>query len=340
VTPYQAGETDGEAFVENVTEGSIPEAARPRQSDYAFDLDRLLSAVVSLRAEVPDDAFTAQVLGTERAGAGVVIGDNGLVLTIGYLITEAETVWLAANDGQVAQAHVVGYDQATGFGLVQALARLDAPALPFGSIRDVRPSSPVIIAGHGGRQNALQAEVIAKREFAGYWEYLIEEALFTAPAHPNWGGAACIGVDGRLLGVGSLLIQHSGGGEEAADGNMIVPVDLLPPILDDLLRFGRVQRPPRPWLGMFTADGGDDDVLVVGLAKNGPADQAGVEIADVVVGIGDQEVDSLADMWRKVWAQGEAGVEVPITLIREGRRMEKRLKSADRNSFLKQASIH
>ncbi len=321
-------------------EGSIPSEMRPKAADYGFDLDRVLSGVVSLRAEIPDDAFTAEVLGTERSGHGVVISDNGLVLTIGYLITEAENIWLAAKNGQVAQAHVVGYDQATGLGLVQALSRLDITPLSFGSIRDVHPGSRVILAGHGGHAQAIEAEVIAKREFAGYWEYLIDEALFTSPAHPNWGGAACVGIDGRLLGIGSLLIQHSGGDDAAADGNMIVPVDLLPPIMDDLLRFGQVQRPPRPWLGMFTADGSDDDVFVVGLAKGGPADEAGIEVADVVTKVGDEEIESLADMWRKIWAQGAAGVEIPLTLMREGQRLEKRLKSADRRSFLKQASVH
>jgi S1-C subfamily serine protease len=329
--------------VSNAKEPTIPEQAQPRAGDYAFDLDRLLSAVVSLRAEVPEEAFTAQVLGTERSGNGVVISDNGLVLTIGYLITEAETIWLATNSGQVAPAHVVGYDQATGFGLVQALAKLDVTPLPFGSIKDVHATYPVIIAGHGGRQHALKAEVIAKREFAGYWEYLIDEALFTAPAHPNWGGTACIGTDGRLIGIGSLLIQHASGDSEdesVQDGNMIVPVDLLPPILDDLLKFGQVQTPPRPWLGMFTADSADDDVFVVGLAKDGPADKAGIEVSDVVISVGDHMIERLADMWRKVWAQGAAGVEIPITLMRNGQQLEKRLRSADRNSFLKQASVH
>ena len=321
-------------------EGSIPSEMRPKAADYGFDLDRMLSAVVSLRAEIPADAFTAEVLGTERTGHGVVISDNGLILTIGYLITEAENIWLAANNGQVAQAHVVGYDQATGLGLVQALARLDVPPMSFGSIRDVHAGSRVILAGHGGHAQAIEAEVIAKREFAGYWEYLIDEALFTSPAHPNWGGTACVGIDGRLLGIGSLLIQHSGGDDAAADGNMVVPVDLLPPIMDDLLRFGQVQRPPRPWLGMFTADGSDDDVFVVGLAKGGPADEAGIEVADVVTKVGDEDIDSLADMWRKIWAKGAAGVEIPITLMREGQQLEKRLKSADRRSFLKQASVH
>jgi len=324
-------------------EGLIPEEARPRAADYGFDLKRALSAVVSLRAEIPDDAFTAQVLGTERAGNGVVISDNGLVLTIGYLITEAETIWLAANNGQVAQAHVVGYDQATGLGLVQALSRLDVTPVPFGSIKDVHAGSSIIVAGHGGIDHALTAEILAKREFAGYWEYLIDEALFTSPAHPNWGGTACIGTDGRLIGIGSLLIQHSGGDPEedaTADGNMIVPVDLLPPIMDDLMRFGQVQSPPRPWLGMFTADGSDDDVFVVGLAKDGPADEAGIEVADVVTKVGSEEIENLADMWRKIWAQGQAGVEIPLTLMRDGQRLEKRLKSADRNSFLRQASVH
>lgn len=327
----------------NNQEFAIPDSARPKAGDYSFDLDRLLSSVVSLRAEVPEEAFTAQVLGTERAGNGVVISKDGLVLTIGYLITEAETIWLATNGGQVAPAHVVGYDQASGFGVVQALAKLDVDPLPFGSIKDVNASNPVIIAGHGGRESALKAEVIAKREFAGYWEYLIDEALFTAPAHPNWGGTACIGTDGRLIGIGSLLIQHSNGDDDedaVADGNMIVPVDLLPPILDDLLKFGKVQAPPRPWLGMFTADSADDDVFVVGLAKDGPADQAGIEVADIVISVGDHMVENLADMWRKVWAQGAAGVEVPITLMRDGQQMEKRLRSADRNSFLRQAPVH
>jgi S1-C subfamily serine protease len=328
--------------VSTTEEWQIPQANQPKPEKYTFDLDRMLSAVVSLRAEVPEDAFTAETLGSERAGNGVVISDNGLVLTIGYLITEAETIWLATNKGTVAPAHVVGYDQASGFGLVQALARLDVPALPFGSVRDLQLDAPVIIAGQGGRKHAVEARVVAKQEFAGYWEYLIDEALFTSPAHPNWGGSACIGTDGRLIGIGSLLVQQAGGDDDTKtnDCNMVVPVDLLPPILDDLMRFGQVQRPPRPWLGMFTADGTGGHVFVVGLAKDGPADQAGVEVGDVILGIGQNGIEDLADMWRKVWAQGAAGVEVPVTLNRDGEQLELVLHSADRNSFLRHAPVH
>jgi S1-C subfamily serine protease len=319
-------------------EWAIPEGVQPKPEECAFDLDRTLSSVVSVRAEVPPDAFTASVLGTERAGHGVVIHESGLVVTIGYLITEAETLWLVTNAGTAAAAHVVGYDQTTGFGLVQALGQLGVPAMDLGSSRDVEIGSDVIIAGQGGRPQALAATVISKREFAGYWEYVLDEAILTAPPHPNWGGAACIGPDGRLEGIGSLLVQESDG-ERSIDGNMIVPIDLLPPILEDLLRFGRVQTPARPWLGMYTADG-PEAVVVVGLASGGPADLAGVHVGDVVLAVGGMSVGSLADTFRKVWALGAAGVDVPLTLIRDGRELELSLRSADRNDFLKHASLH
>jgi S1-C subfamily serine protease len=319
-------------------EWEIPASAQPKPMAYAFDLDRTLSSIVSVRTEIPADAFTAAVLGTERAGHGVVINENGLVLTIGYLITEAETVWLITNAGSATAAHVVGYDQATGLGLVQALGRLGVPAMPIGSSHNTPIGGKVIIAGQGGRQQALSAQVISKREFAGYWEYVLDEAILTAPPHPNWGGAACIGQDGRLEGIGSLLIQE-GDGERTVDGNMIVPIDLLPPILDDLMRFGRAQTPARPWLGMYTADG-PEAVVVVGLASGGPADRAGVHVGDVVLEVAGTPVGGLADTFRKVWALGAAGVEVPLTLMRDDAQLNLRLRSADRNDFLKTASLH
>ena len=319
-------------------EWAIPESVQPKPEACAFDLDRALSSVVSVRTEIPPDAFTASVLGTERAGHGVVIHDNGLVLTIGYLITEAETVWLITNSGTATAAHVVGYDQTTGLGLVQALGRLGVPAMDLGSSSDTAVGGDVIIAGHGGREHALTATVISKREFAGYWEYVLDEAIMTTPPHPNWGGAACIGSDGRLEGIGSLLIQESDG-EHSVDGNMIVPIDLLPPILDDLLRFGKVQAPARPWLGMYTADG-PESVVVVGLAQGGPADQAGVHVGDVVLEVAGRPVGGLADTFRRIWSLGTAGVDVPLTLVRDGTHLSVSLRSADRNDFLKQVQLH
>jgi len=217
---------------------AFDESLQPRAEELDFDLDQVLDAVVLLHAEIPEDAFTGGILGTERLGYGVVIRANGLVLTIGYLITEAETIWLTTNAGVVVAGHALAYDQASGFGLVQPLGDLRAPLIKRGSSAAVAAGDEVYVIGHGGRAHALKAKVIAKREFAGYWEYLIEDALFTAPAHPQWGGAALVDKGGRLIGIGSLLLQETVG-EEADQGNMFVPIDLLEPILEDLIARGR-----------------------------------------------------------------------------------------------------
>jgi S1-C subfamily serine protease len=188
---------------------AFPKGVQPRQDELRFDLDSALDTVVQLRSEIPEDAFTASILGTERAGNGVVIRDDGLVLTIGYLITEARSIWLTTNGGLAVAGYPLAYDQATGFGLVQPLARLGVPSLPRGSASSSAIGDDVIVIGHGGSAHALKAKIIAKREFAGYWEYVLDEALFTAPAHPRWGGAAVVGEDGRLLGIGSLLVEEA-----------------------------------------------------------------------------------------------------------------------------------
>jgi S1-C subfamily serine protease len=321
------------------TEWAIPEAAQPKVAEFAFDLDQTLAAVLQLRSEVPGDAFTASILGTERAGNGVMIGADGLVLTIGYLITEAETIWLTANHGAAAPAHVVGYDPATGFGLVQALGRLGVPGLELGVSAGADVGDPVIVAAGGGRPHALKARIASKREFAGYWEYLLDQALFTMPPHPSWGGAACIDADGRLLGIGSLFVQEARAEGIASQGNMIVPIDLLHPILDDLLRLGRVDRPARPWLGMYTSEA-EGAVFVAGLAEGGPAHKAGVEPGDLVLEVGGTRVTDLASTFRKVWSLGPAGADIPLTIAREGSPKRLLIHSADRNDFLKKPRLH
>jgi S1-C subfamily serine protease len=311
---------------------------RPKPEDWRFDLDRTLDAVVLLRAEIPEDAFTASILGTERAGNGVVIGD-GLVLTIGYLITEASVIWLTTNKGVVAGGTVLAYDQTTGFGLVQPLGKLGVRAIERGSAASIRVGENVVVAGHGGRAHALKATVFAKREFAGYWEYVLDEALYTAPAHPQWGGSALIGADGRLAAIGSLLVQEKIDAG-TIQGNMLVPIDLLEPILDDMVkRGGRTDRAPRPWIGMYTTEAGGR-LVVAGLAPGGPAERAGVKVGDVVVDVAGDKPSSLADLWRKIWDLGPSGAVVPLKLARNGKNSEVRISSADRNDFLKKPLLH
>jgi S1-C subfamily serine protease len=300
-----------------------------------MNIGPILRSVVGVRAHVPDDAFTASTLGTRREGSGVVIGDNGLVLTIGYLITEAEEIWLTTQDGRVVPAHLVGYDQATGFGVVQALDRLDLRPVEFGDAAGAAIGEPVVIAD--GLGQTVQANIVARQEFAGYWEYLLDEALFTAPAHPSWGGAALLSADGKLLGIGSLHLQMSQDGE-VSDINMVVPIDLLPPILGDLLSRGRVDKPPRPWLGTFSAEN-NGRVVVMSVTEGGPAAQAGVQPGDIISEVKDAEVEGLADFYRKLWASGPAGSEVPMRIIRNGRESWLRVRSADRGDFLKRPQL-
>ena len=320
-------------------EWEFPAAAQPNAEDVGFALDEALSSVVSLRSEIPDDAFTASILGTERGGNGVVISNDGLVLTIGYLIAEAETVWLVSGNGKATPAHVVGYDQTTGLGLVQALGQLDAPAIALGASRATRVGDPVIVAGHGGRRHALNAKIVAKREFAGYWEYVLDEAIFTQPAHPLWGGAALIGADGTLRGIGSLLVQAAQDDDMSDEINMFVPIDLLAPILDDLLKFGKVDQPPRPWLGMLTMEA-DDNLVVAGLTDGAPAEQAGLRLGDIVAAVADTPPTDLVDMYRRIWALGPAGAVIPLTIDRSGDQLTVDVQSADRNDFLKPPDLH
>src|SRR3979411_1605271 len=230
----------------SLTEWKVPLAVQPRAEDYDFDLERALSAVVGLHSIIPGDAFTADTLGGERAGNGVLIGD-GLVLTIGYLITEAETVWLHLGDGRVVQGHALGFDSVSGFGLVQALGHIDLDPVPLGSSGAAKIDDRVVVGGAGGRTRSVACRIAAKQEFAGYWEYLLDEAIFTYPAHPNWGGTGLISNRGELIGIGSLQLEREREGE-ARHVNMIVPIDLLKPALDDLRNFGRVNKPARPGL--------------------------------------------------------------------------------------------
>ena len=320
-----------------LTEWRVPPSAQPRPEDYGYDLERALSSVVGMHSMIPPDAFTAETLGVERAGNGVLI-DNGLVLTIGYLITEAQTVWLHLGDGRVVEGHAAGFDQETGFGLVQALGKIELPALGIGVSREADIGERVVIGGAGGRTRSLAGHIAAKQEFAGYWEYVLDEAIFTYPAHPNWGGTGLISSKGELIGIGSLQLERAREGKNE-HLNMIVPIDLLPPILDDLRKFGRVNKPARPWLGLYSTEV-EDKIVAVGIAPKGPAARAELRTGDVILAVKGEVVSTLAQFYRKVWSLGRAGVEVPLTLYREGVTFEVRVNSSDRARFLKGPKLH
>ncbi len=319
---------------------ALPEQLRPRPQDTSFDLEAVLHGVVLLRAEIPDDAYTAGVLGTERVGHGVVIHVDGrdLVLTIGYLITEATSIWLTTHDGRAIEGYPLAYDQVTGFGLVLPLGRLGCPPLQRGSAAPLSIGDRVYVIGHGGAAHSLVARLIARREFAGYWEYLLDEALFTAPPHPLWGGTALVDTAGRLVGVGSLLTQEAGTAE-TFDANMFVPIDLAEPILGEMLQLGRPARPPRPWLGLYAAEQ-DDHIVIAGLSHDAPAHRAGLKPGDVVLAVAGQKVDSLPDFFRAIWRLGPSGCTVPLEVRRDGEALRIDVHSASRDDFLQKPRAH
>jgi S1-C subfamily serine protease len=244
-------------------------------------------------------------------------------------------VWLTRDDGRVFAAHPLAYDQETGFGLVQALGDLGLPALSFGDSRAARPGDPIMLID--GRGRSVEGEIVARQEFAGYWEYLLDDAIFTAPAHPSWGGAALVDAQGTLLGIGSLRLQMAAG-NEVCDINMVVPIDLIEPIFDDLVKRGAAQRSPRPWLGAFAAEH-NGAVVVMSVAGNGPADKAGLKPGDVISDVRDREVRGLADFYRKLWASGPAGTELPLRVVRDGRETWLRVKSTDRAALLRKPQM-
>ena len=317
---------------------AFPEPLQPKADETQFDLARAFDAMVFVHAEVPADGFTAAALGTERGGYGVVIRGDGLVLTIGYLINEATQIWLTSNRGTVVAGYRLAYDQATGFGLIQPLGRLETSHLARGLASDTKVDDSAFVIGHGGRAHALKTRIIAKREFAGPWEYVLDEALFTAPAHPQWGGAALLDAQGDLIGIGSLLVQEEVN-RELIHANMFVPIDLLDPIFDAMVQTGRSQHPPHPWLGMSPQDA--EGKLVVGrLTPGGPAQRAGIQVGDIVLGVGALHVNGLAELFRAVWRLGPAGVDVPLNLARAGDVFHVTVKSADRTDFLKKPNLH
>jgi len=304
----------------------------PAYADQAAE--EILKAIVKIRSIVPNDAHTARTLGTEREGSGVVIDSKGHILTIGYLIVEAETIEVVGPDGKPIDATFVGYDHNTGFGLLQTDKPLNVVPMKLGQASEAKEGEPILIAGHGGADSVQVGRVISRKEFAGYWEYLLEDAIFIAPPYPNFGGAALIGRDGRLLGIGSLYTQVMIQGFGSIPCNIFVPIDLLNPILSDLITRGRSREAPRPWLGLNTEEA-HGRVFILRVTSEGPAERAGLQPKDLILTVNGKAVNGLPDFYRKVWALGNAGVDVSLGILRGTQIRDITVRSVDRYQFLR-----
>jgi S1-C subfamily serine protease len=303
-----------------------------------LDLQGLSRSVTKLRAEVPEDAFTAGILGSQRTGNGVVIDSAGLVLTIGYLMTEATDVWLTGSSGREIAAHPLAYDQVTGFGLVLPLQPLDLPALSLGNSADLSNGSEVHVLSASEFAAPQKARILARREFAGAWEYLLDEAIFAVPAHPHWSGAALVDSEGTLVGLGSLLVREVIDGDEI-NANMFVPIDLLKPILHSLRTTGKADRRARPWLGVYAVEVAGR-VYVSGVVEGGPAQNADIREGDVIAQVADQDVNTLPEFYRRLWALGPAGTGIPLTTTRGATQLHLNVRSVDRGDLLKRPQAH
>lgn len=311
---------------------------RPTAEAYPFDLDTVLASVVALEARVPADAYTAGILGTERVGNGVVISPNGLILTMAYLITEAREVILTLHDGRRVSGHVLGFDPRSGLGLVQALSPLDVPVMRIGTAKGLTSGDAVIAAGAGGRAHAVAGQIAARMPFSGYWEYQLDDAIMAEPAHPHWSGAALIGPKGDLVGLGYLSLEARGPDGAPKPINMYVPAELLPPILDDLAR-GQQPHAPRPWLGVFCQEI-NGHVVIVGVSPKGPAARAELKAGDILLAVDGKIVSDLAEFYAAMWALGDAGVTVPMKVLREGDAFEVEVRSMNRATLLKKPKFN
>lgn len=291
-----------------------------------------LSAIVRVKSRILPNARSAETLGMSREGSGVLIRSN-LVLTIGYLVIEAEGIEVVSGDGKSVPATLAAYDHASGFGLLKLVAPIDAKPLPLGDARALAERDPVMVAGHGGREGVSLAYVVSRRQFSGSWEYMLDSAIFTYPPVMNWSGAALIGPKGDLLGIGSLIVADAMSPGTQSPGNMFVPVDLLKPILNDLVDKGRAG-PVRPWLGMSTEEL-RGRLFVSRVSPDGPAARAGVQRGDILVGVGGEEVSSLSDFYKKVWSRGPAGIDVPLRVLQGNQVKELNVRSIDRLEYFR-----
>ncbi len=291
-------------------------------------------AVVKIGIRVPENARTAESLGAEREGTGIVVSADGLILTIGYLILEAASILIVTQDGRVFPAQVAGFDHATGFGLLRVAQPLGCRPLVFGDTAGVRELHSATIATHEAAGGATRACVVARRPFTGWWEYALESAIFTAPARGNHSGAALLDARGRLAGVGSLWVSDALDAGAAFPGNMFVPIDLLPPILDDLVTLGRRRGPARPWLGLYSEEV-RSHVVVTQVLHESPAAEAGVQRGDVILGVGREAIGDQHEFYRAVWASGEAGVELSLKLLRDKHVRDVMIRTSDRLDYLR-----
>lgn len=311
-------------------------AASPPASQASIDaIMRALEAVVGVQVTAAEGARSAETLGRQRAGSGVVIGPEGLILTIGYLVLEADGIQVTTHDNRVIPARPVGYDLATGFGLVRAVLPLRGiQPVALGAASGIALETPLIAATGGEDGGMGLTRLVSARPFSGYWEYHIENALFTSPPLRNHSGAPLFNPRGELVGIGSLFVGNAMGDQREVPGNMFVPVDLLKPILAEMQQTGSTQVSRRPWLGLSSTEQGGR-VQIVRVSRESPAQEAGLAPGDVVLAIDDEKVSTLESFYKKLWARPAPDAEVRLTVMNGSTIRQVTVKAVDRMKLMR-----
>jgi len=331
--------TVGSGLAQEPKDKPHAQKSQQTQAEVEREAEEMLSAVVRVRMKAIPNARSNTTLGPNREGTGVVIDERGHIVTIGYIVIEADSIEITTQDDKTVPATLIGYDHASGFGLLRSGAPLGVKPMPMGQAADLATREPVMVLPAGGREAASLVYVVSKRKFAASWEYLLETAIFTAPATSQWAGAALVSREGKLVGIGSLYVRETQEGGSQVPGNMFVPIDLLKPILADLIEKGRRSGPPRPWLGLATEEL-HGHLFVTRVSPEGPADKAGVRNGDIVVGVGADPVKNHEELYRRVWGLGAAGIEVPLRILQGADVREFRLRSIDRFQYFKEKPVY
>ena len=306
---------------------------------FNFNVEKKLNSIVAINSYIPENSYSADLLGTERSGHGIVIREDGLIVTIGYVITEAESIWISTSDSDAVPGYIVGNDYESGLGLIKPMTALNLPKINCGKLKELNVDDSVLIAGHGGLGYMMESSIVAIKEFAGRWEYILDEAIYTSPAHPNWAGAALIGEDGNLYGIGCLLIQDVHESEIISGNNLFVPIETIFPYIEEISQYGARKKKPLPWLG-FLLQEEEENLVITGIFTGCPADKAGLKLGDKISLVDHKPVNELATFFRAVWDLGESGIEVPLTVIREAKHLEIIVHSSDRESSFRRGPIN
>ena len=339
LAPVSATTAPRSSAAEAVAPSDTPARKQTADSEPGIDAERLYSALVRVQAVAVPNARSNATLGRQREGTGTVISKDGVILTIGYLIVEADDVKVTDSKGRSYPARVLAYDHATGLGLLKTTVPLNIAPVPFGNSAKLADREPVLIAGWGGIPDTALAYVVSRRPFTANWEYMLDEAIFTSPPTTGWSGAALVDQKGTIVGVGSLVVREATAEDPKLPGNMFVPIDALKPILDDMVRNGRRKDPPRPWLGV-AADEISGRLIVSRVSPDGPAERAGMRSGDIILGIGSEAVKSQADFYRKLWTKRRAGDTVSLRVLQGSDIKELSVESIERTQYFRPVTTY